>query len=120
MNRRGRPDIKMESQKAIRGVGLNHRELVHFTDHLGPICAGLEIPLAVTDPSSVEMTRTCYPGLEVLDISPEVLTPEWVLGKFDVLFQSDPWAVRPEPETHKSPPGVIPDWEMIKKRHAFC
>lgn len=51
---------------AVAGVLFD--DSMHYLDHLGPLCALMNWPLAISDPFIIEMARAFYPSLHVIEI----------------------------------------------------
>lgn len=79
----------MESE--LKGVGLNIHTLIHWTDHLAPICVAMGIPLLLTDEKHAHEAQSLYPALQVLLIDLADVGLQYLVQNFDVFFQSQFW-----------------------------
>lgn len=82
---------KNENNNELKGVGLNPNNYIQFTDHLGPICVLMDVPLIVTDEKYAKQLTNFYPGLSVKLIEWATVTPEFLIQNYDYLLQSEPW-----------------------------
>lgn len=74
-----------------KGVGLIPYGQMYYIDHLAVICALMDIPLLLISENDYEIAKKCYPGLDVQLLDDQVLTPEYLIANYDVLFMSDVW-----------------------------
>lgn len=73
-------------------AGLIYGRMEHYLDHLGPLCALLEIPLILSDPDLITLAKTYYPRLVVIAIEP-ILLPEYVVSHCDTILCCTPRAL---------------------------
>ena len=72
-----------------RAAGLIYGSSAHYLDHLGPLCAALEIPLIVTDEAIARQAVHYYPRLQVIHWEALIVTERLVLS-FEVIFYCTP------------------------------
>jgi hypothetical protein len=65
-------------------AGLIHDDSPHYLDHLGPLCASLNWPLLVCEPSIAELANRFYPDLKVIEI------PFWELKLPPLIIACEP------------------------------
>ncbi len=75
-----------------RIAGFIHGECEHYLDHLAPLCALLEAPLAVSDEKIAQLARTYYPMVEVLLYDPNAIAFS-INEKFDTVLTTLPRAL---------------------------
>ncbi len=73
----------MNAAKKVAGLLLGSME--HHLDHIAPLCALKEIPLAVTDEKIEHLAKLFYPDLEVF-----LLAPDQIISFFDTLYTCTP------------------------------
>lgn len=76
--------------RPFKGAGVNPNGLLHYMDHLSPVCVLMDIPLIFDDPEC-EIAKKYYPQLNAVTIDYDNLTPEYLISQYDVLFLSDLW-----------------------------
>lgn len=72
-------------------VGINPQSQIHYIDHLAVVCIFMDIPLLFIDPLDYEIGLKYYPGLNAQYLDYQILTPEYLISNYDVLFMSDLW-----------------------------
>ena len=73
----------------MASAGLIYGPEFHHLDHLAPLCAELQIPLIVTEPSLSCQASTFYPELDVIHWAP-LEAPEKLVTHFDTIIYSTP------------------------------
>lgn len=74
-----------------KGLGVNPKSQIHYTDHLAVVCIIMGIPLLFIDEADYGFGQKYYPGLEAIKISYDEFQPEYLIKNYDVLFFSDLW-----------------------------
>ncbi|MDR3624408.1 MAG: CDP-glycerol glycerophosphotransferase family protein [Chlamydiales bacterium] len=69
--------------------GLHLDEGIHQVDHLGPLCAGLGVPILLTDPFQSDLSKKYYPDLDVRLVDREAFLPENLSKTSDILLLSN-------------------------------
>jgi hypothetical protein len=69
-----------------RAVGISTGPDSHL-DHLGVLCAILDLPLIVTDEKKLQLANKFYPQCEVRYVEPADLSLEFIASRFDVIFE---------------------------------
>lgn len=85
----------------------------HYLDHLGVLCAGLGIPLYVTEEKTWRAAQEFYPELHVILMESQELSLEFLAARADVIFESG----------HTFAAELIPLWELLhgkKMRVVYC
>lgn len=70
-------------------VGLHFNEAIHHLDHLGPLCAGLEIPLFLNDRRQLELGKKYYPHLDLQLVEESLDLPEQLSLLADTFIYSN-------------------------------
>jgi hypothetical protein len=78
-------------QKEKKAIALNPNGLIHFTDHLAPLCIAMGIPLLLTEEIYAQEAQYFYPGLDVLIVDCQDFSYSFLIENFDVLFIAEPW-----------------------------
>lgn len=79
----------MEYSFPRRLAGLIYGREEHYIDHLGPLCALLEIPLVVTEEDLAIQIQNFYPNIQVFYFSSLTL-PEKIISLVDTLIVCTP------------------------------
>lgn len=90
-----------------------HTGGAHYLDHLGVLCEGLNIPLYVTELSTLEAAQEFYPCLQVHYIDIQDLSLSFLVERADVIFESG----------HTFATELLPLWELLyrkKMRVVYC
>jgi hypothetical protein len=95
-----------------RAAGVMTGPATHL-DHLGVLCARLELPLIVTEEHACDLAREYYPGLSILFKEPGELTLDDLAKRYDLLLGSGRfWAC-----------DLLPLFQLLyhkRMRLAFC
>jgi hypothetical protein len=70
-----------------RCTGLIYGPQLHHLDHLGPLCAFMNIPLIVTEEKIADLAKRHYPGLEVV-CADYMVVAEHLVTHFEIVFCS--------------------------------
>ena len=72
-----------------RCAGLIYGPQAHHLDHLGPLCAIINIPLITTEEKIASLARRYYPSLEVI-CADYMVVAEHMVSHFEIVFCSIP------------------------------
>jgi hypothetical protein len=95
-----------------RWIGI-HTGGPHYLDHLGVLCAGLEIPLIVSERETFKAAQEFYPDLLIVYRDLPDLSLDFLAERADVIFESG----------HYFALELRPLWEMLhgkKMRVVYC
>ncbi len=70
-------------------TGLLYGPELHHLDHLGPLCAILDIPLIVTEEKIATLAKRYYPHLKVI-LYDYLVIAEYLVSHYDIVFYSMP------------------------------
>jgi len=102
----------MYNDLAPRAVGISTGPDSHL-DHLGVLCAILDIPLVVTEHKKFQLAQKFYPQCQTHFIDLEDLSLEYLAKQFDVIFECGKfWSLE-----------LLPLFELLfqkKMRIVFC
>ena len=81
----------MSPSPSEAAVGFVPAGQIHYMDHLAPVCVMMECPLLFLDDHDFELGKRMYPDLKAERVDYLSFTPEYLIQRCEVIFNSDLW-----------------------------